>query len=516
MGVPIAFETGGLQQLDPSTWGNPATGDLVTLIYVDAVPDLPAPLEDIDALRRKLTEQQAEFGCLIEAYTIAVAGQPALLRLEKFPLADGGGLGFTAGIVVPKATCSAILKIMCRETGRSGTREAAIVPKVGFQNMFRPHPYAPEVRGKLPYNVADDAQWDSQFPDHPLSRARRWISLASRTARIDPRFAALPPFTGPATPDAFADLSAAAEETPAPAVSSGPPLSGPPLSGSAPSGPAPSGSAPSGPSLSGPSLSGSAPSGPGPSGPSLSGPGASGPGASGPGPSAAVSPPGTAAGAAETAPIPSASALGKAPRKPAAPAPATPTPGSIPRLPASAAAYAATPSAAKTTAMPPSVDFSQPPATDRATASARTDNGWTPPDDDARPATSSNGNASDAAETTAMPAGIPLGSLRTSDNSAETTVLSTDPDDAHRPDHPENPWHVPESSPEPKLPADQTTAIPARPARDSDSPRAETDERFPGAADETTALPSSRASTYDPPPPETVSAGAETRPIPKG
>ncbi|WP_280276857.1 hypothetical protein [Nocardia wallacei] len=429
--MPIAFETGGLQQLDPSTWGNPATGDLVTLVYVDAVPDLPAPLEDIDALRRKLTEQQAEFGCLIEAYTIAVAGQPALLRLEKFPLGDGAGLGFTAGIVVPKATCSAILKIMCRETGRSGTREAAIVPKVGFQNMFRPHPYAPEVRGKLPYNVADDAQWDSQFPDHPLSRARRWISLASRTARIDPRFAALPPFTGPAAPDEFAELSALAEEA-----------SSPP----APSAPAP------------------------------------------------VSP--AAATAAETAPIPSASALGKAPRKPAAPAPTTPTPGSIPRLPASAAAYAAAPSAAaKTTAIPASVDFSQPPATD---ISASTANGWATPENGAQPS-SSNGNTSDA---------------------AETTVLSTgpEPDDAHGSSDPENPWHIPESSAESKLPADKTTAIPTRPARDPDASRADAHQHFTSGADETTALPSTRTTAYDhdnPASPETVSAGAETRPIPK-
>ncbi|RDI49689.1 hypothetical protein [Nocardia mexicana] len=210
--MPIAFETGGLQQLDPSTWGNPATGDLVTLAYVDAVPDLPVPLEDIDALRRRLTELQSEFGCLIEAHVLTVAGQPALLRLEKFPLPDRPGLGFTAGIVLPKATCSAILKIMCRETGRSGVREAAIVPKVGFQNMFRAHPYAPEVKGKLPYNVADDAQWDPQFPEHPLSRARRWISHISRTAQVDPRFAALPPFTGPETADD------PAETAPAPSV----------------------------------------------------------------------------------------------------------------------------------------------------------------------------------------------------------------------------------------------------------------------------------------------------------
>ncbi|MBF6174313.1 hypothetical protein [Nocardia blacklockiae] len=419
--MPIAFETGGLQQLDPCTWGNPATGDLVTLVYIDAVPDLPAALEDIDTLRYRLTEQQAEFGCLIEAYTIAVAGQPALLRLEKFPLADGGGLGFTAGIVVPKATCSAILKIMCRETGRSGTREAAIVPKVGFQNMFRPHPYAPDVRGKLPYNVADDAQWDSQFPDHPLSRARRWISLASRTARIDPRFAALPPFTGPVA----AGATETAAEPPAPA------------------------------------------------------------------PSEPVPP---TAGSAETAPIPSASAFGTVARKPAAPTPATPTPGSMPRLPASAAAYAGSTAAAWTS--PPSdpnaVDFSQPPGTRRPGAADHADTDLPPsggpadapsPDHRSDPvesaattmmpsghrADTADGHRADAAETTmlpsghqpdaapdsadttAMPSGIPLADLRLS---AETTMLATNGHAASGSDA---------SSAREKLPADETTAIPARP-----------------------------------------------------
>ena len=193
------FETGGLQQLDQTTWGNPATRDIITLSYIDLEPDLPAALSDIDTLRRRLSELQSEFGCLIEAHAITVDSQPALLRLEKFPLADqASGLGFTAGIVVPKAGCSAILKIMCPETGRSGVREAAVVPKVGFTNMFPPHPYAPGIKGKLPYNVADDARWDPQFPDHPLTRARRWITHISRTARVDPRFAALPAYAGPA------------------------------------------------------------------------------------------------------------------------------------------------------------------------------------------------------------------------------------------------------------------------------------------------------------------------------
>jgi hypothetical protein len=196
--VPISFETAGLQQLDQNMWGNQVTRDIVTLTYVDQVPDLPAPLTEVDTLRRRLTELQAEFGCLIEAHVITVAGQPALLRLEKFQMTgQESGVGFTAGIVVPRASCSAILKIMCPEHGRPGRREAAVVPKIGFPNMFPPHPYAPEVKGKLPYNVADELRWDPMFPDHALTRARSWIIQVSRTARVDPRFAALPRFTGP-------------------------------------------------------------------------------------------------------------------------------------------------------------------------------------------------------------------------------------------------------------------------------------------------------------------------------
>jgi hypothetical protein len=184
--VPISFETGGLQQLDQTRWGNPVTRDIVTLTYVDQPPDIPEPLTEVDGLRRRLTELQAEFGCLIEAHVITVDGQPALLRLEKFPLTEPeGGLGFTAGIVVPKATCSAILKIMCAETGRPGRREAAVVPKVGFPNMFPPHPYAPGVKGRLPYNVADELRWDPMFPDHALTRARSWVIHISRTARVN-------------------------------------------------------------------------------------------------------------------------------------------------------------------------------------------------------------------------------------------------------------------------------------------------------------------------------------------
>jgi hypothetical protein len=51
------------------------------------------------------------------------------------------------------------------------------------------------------------------FPDHALTRARSWVIHISRTARVDPRFAALPAFTGPAPVGAAVRAESVAAET---------------------------------------------------------------------------------------------------------------------------------------------------------------------------------------------------------------------------------------------------------------------------------------------------------------
>ncbi|MGW5220358.1 hypothetical protein ACWEQA_21025 [Nocardia sp. NPDC004085] len=193
--MPISFDTANLEQVDTATWRNPHTGDMVNVSYFDLVPDLPAPLADLPTLRRRLAERSAENGCLIEAFVVWLDAQPALLRMEKLPLPNQPrGLVFAASVIVPKARSSAALQILCPEAGTTGLREALLATKIGFDGMYPPHPDAPEVRGRLPYNAADDMRWDAEFPDHPLSRARRWIAHTVPTARLAPDFAALPPF----------------------------------------------------------------------------------------------------------------------------------------------------------------------------------------------------------------------------------------------------------------------------------------------------------------------------------
>jgi hypothetical protein len=195
--VPISFDTSGLQQFDNTTWGDPATRDIIKLTYFDLVPDLPVPLTELDTLRTRLAEYLAATGCLIEAYVIEFDSVPTLLRIEKLPMPDQqAGLAFAASLTVPKSNCSAVLQILCPETGITGVREATLAIEIGFENMYPPHPYAPGLHGALPYSAADDYRWDDRFPDHPLTRARRWVSRTVESARIDPEFASLPPFGG--------------------------------------------------------------------------------------------------------------------------------------------------------------------------------------------------------------------------------------------------------------------------------------------------------------------------------
>ncbi|MFE9746366.1 hypothetical protein ACFYOT_15795 [Saccharothrix saharensis] len=194
--MPIAFDTTGLHQHDRTTWVDPATGDQVSLTYFDLVPDLPASLDDLPKLRHDLAVTTGEVGCLIEAHHVRLGDVPALFQVVKVPLPDQpSGQVFIGSFTVPRAGSSAVLKLQAAERGRTGMREAVLVAQLGFDGWVMPHPYAPEVQGRLPFHKGDDPRYDAQFADHPLSRVRAWAHHVIRTARVDPGFAALPPFS---------------------------------------------------------------------------------------------------------------------------------------------------------------------------------------------------------------------------------------------------------------------------------------------------------------------------------
>jgi hypothetical protein len=200
--MTIIPDTAGYQDAGDGVWVDPASGDRMSAHFFDLVPNLPAGLADVPRLRYELAVQTAEVGGLVEAFVVTLGGVPALLQIVKLPFEDRPGQAFVASITVPKAECSAVLRLIAVESGMTGAREAAVLADVvqetgGPDAFWTPHPYAPQTSPKLPWHRADDPRLDERFPDHPLSRARRWLRHVLNTARLSPEFAALPPFGSP-------------------------------------------------------------------------------------------------------------------------------------------------------------------------------------------------------------------------------------------------------------------------------------------------------------------------------
>jgi hypothetical protein len=192
----IGVDLPGYRPVDHDVWASD-DGDVLSLHFFDLPPDLPASLDDGPALRAALTRYTAEAGGgLIEASVKPLGQLPALRQILKLPLpGQPSGQAFIGSFTVPRAQCSTVVKIQAPERGMTGMREAMVMAQVGHDNYFRPHPYAPDVQGGLPFHAADHAQWDAQFPDHPLSRVRRALAALAEAVQVAPEFAALPPFS---------------------------------------------------------------------------------------------------------------------------------------------------------------------------------------------------------------------------------------------------------------------------------------------------------------------------------
>jgi hypothetical protein len=186
----------GFNPVAADSWANEER-IVIQALFFNLVPDLPAALTDPSALQRGMAGMAAaQGGALIEAGVVPLGGQPALRQLIKIKLPNQpSGQAFLGSFIVPKAGCSAVLRVQAAEQGTTGIREAMVMSQVGPMNYFRSHPYGPDGEGGLPSHAADDPEHDAQFPQHPLTRVRQVLARLAQQVQLHPAFAALPPFT---------------------------------------------------------------------------------------------------------------------------------------------------------------------------------------------------------------------------------------------------------------------------------------------------------------------------------
>jgi hypothetical protein len=175
-------------------WSRPP-GDLrLVRFFPDPAPP-PFPVGDTAAARRFVRDLAVAQGQgIVEIDWVPLGSDPGLRTLVKEPQTPRGYtfIGHLSWHVGGRGWA---VEVRCPETGTTGLRETAValsldVPAPSFlgrlfgqRDEWSADPYDPAIRTPVLRCRADGAEWDVQFPDHPLSRCRQHLQRVIEAAR---------------------------------------------------------------------------------------------------------------------------------------------------------------------------------------------------------------------------------------------------------------------------------------------------------------------------------------------
>lgn len=203
--APVSFDTTAWKEvvLDDGRIGFVRDqGDHLIAYSFELEPDIPVPLESLDELRSFYRSQiQETGGALVSLDVVTCDEVDVIVLLFKTPQGPSG-MTYAGSITIPFRDRSWVINVQCPEFGITGMRDTAVFAKLsdteadGWEERWSRDPYAPGVRANLMRNLADDEQYDADFPDHPASRARRYLSELQSSLRFSPAQKSAPRFMG--------------------------------------------------------------------------------------------------------------------------------------------------------------------------------------------------------------------------------------------------------------------------------------------------------------------------------
>lgn len=170
--------------------GKRAEGDDVGLHLFLLPPDIPRA-----ATVGELTAAMTRPGSHVELAVVPAGGMRVLRVVSKAPQ-QPSGLTYVGALIVAFEPLSYVIRIQCAQRGVTGMREAVLLNAV-LATGVRPTT-GPDGRLDLgPGWNPESPEHDAQFPDHPLSRARRFLDHVQATLDLDPALRTLTPFPLP-------------------------------------------------------------------------------------------------------------------------------------------------------------------------------------------------------------------------------------------------------------------------------------------------------------------------------
>ncbi len=166
-------------------WINPEQTMALSVTFFDLKPDLPT-ISDIEKLRTFYRNQIIAYnGGLVEVNKLNLKGYHSIRTIFKFPQ-EPTGMTYLASLTIPLEKYSYVVKIQAPEIGTTGMRDNIIAMKLlnegkisigdnGYEDWFN-DPYDSEINEGIQMNKSEEKQFDSEFPNHPLSQARELLN----------------------------------------------------------------------------------------------------------------------------------------------------------------------------------------------------------------------------------------------------------------------------------------------------------------------------------------------------
>ena len=174
-------------------WHTPQ-GDGLGVYFFPVPPNLPAnaaSLDELAAFYRRLLGDSG--GKLVEVAVITAGGCPAIRTILSVPQQPSGRT-YVGSLTVPFRDFSFVVKCQCEEAAPTGFKEALLLDRSRAAN----EPMTIEGgRFHIPGWNPDAPDYDAEFPDHPVARARRVLAHVAASLVVASEVRELPGFALP-------------------------------------------------------------------------------------------------------------------------------------------------------------------------------------------------------------------------------------------------------------------------------------------------------------------------------
>ena len=196
------------EEAEAAIWLDKET-DILALNLFNAQPDIPAPCNGVEGLRNHFRQLAHAHGSGIVEVDVVHIHNIACGRLIIKTPQTPSGCSYRGTILIPRQNFSFVIRVQCLEHGVTGGKEVLVMmvedsnlttESVGEEYVEHPifgrvlkkgemrgwvkDPYDPQFDNIALFNLADNPQYDAQFPDHPLSRVRRKLTHIINTVHF--------------------------------------------------------------------------------------------------------------------------------------------------------------------------------------------------------------------------------------------------------------------------------------------------------------------------------------------